>query len=156
MPHVEHKRDNFTVSTDKARLQLDMIHEFLTNAYWSKHIPMKIVRKAVKHSLCFGVYDGERQIGFARVISDYATFAYLADVFILDLYRGKGLSKWLIECVMAHPDLQELRTFILFTRDAHGLYRRYGFETITIPERVMAIHDANIYLKYAEEQSPSP
>jgi GNAT superfamily N-acetyltransferase len=154
MPHVEHRRDNFTISTDKSRLQLDVIHGFLTNSYWAKHIPMKIVRKAVRNALCFGVYDGERQIGLARVITDRATFAYLADVFILEPYRGKGLSKWLMQCVMAHPDLQGLRNWLLFTRDAHGLYSQYGFETVTSPERIMVIRNADVYLQYAEETSP--
>ncbi len=155
MPHVEYRRDNILISTDKSRLQLEVIHQFLTTSYWAQHIPMKIVRKALKHSLCFGVYDGDRQIGFARVITDRATFAYLTDVFILEPYRGRGLSKWLMQCVMSHPDLQGLRNWMLFTRDAHGLYRQFGFETITNPERAMAIRNPDVYLQYAEDQSPA-
>jgi GNAT superfamily N-acetyltransferase len=153
MPHEEYRRGNFTISTDKSRLQVDMIHQFLTRSYWAKGIPLSIVRKSVQHSLCFGVYDGERQIGFARVITDRATLAYLADVFILDPYRGKGLSKWLMECIMAHPDLQGLRTWMLFTRDAHGLYRRFGFDLLANPQDAMIIRNSNVYRQYAEEQS---
>jgi GNAT superfamily N-acetyltransferase len=153
MAQEEYRRDHFSISTDQSRLDLEMIHQFLSRSYWAKNIPLATVRKSIQNSLCFGVYDGKRQIGFARVITDRATFAYLADVFILDQYRGKGLSKWLMECIMGHPELQGLRSWMLFTRDAHGLYRRFGFETLTTPERVMVIRNPDVYGQSAEEQS---
>ena len=159
MPNVEYERDNFSISSDKARLQIDMIYQFLTKSYWAKGIPLPIVRKSIQHSLCFGVYagkrDGEKQIGFGRVITDRATFAYIADIFILDPYRGRGLSKWLMECIMAHPDLQDLRGWMLATRDAHGLYRQFGFETLTNPERIMAIRNPDVYRRYAQPDDSS-
>src|SRR5215831_14902244 len=127
---IEARRDNYLVSNDKSKLDLDVIHGFLTESYWSPGVPLRIVKKAIENSLCFGVYDGEAQVGFARVVSDYATFAYLADVFILESHRGRGLSKWMMECIMTHPDLQGLRRWMLGTRDAHGLYSQYGFETV--------------------------
>lgn len=128
----------FTVSTDPASLDLDMIHHFLaTESYWARGIDRSTLERAIRHSLCFGLYDGERQIGLARVISDYATYAYLSDVFILEPYRGKGLGKWLMECILADPGLQGLRRFSLTTRDAQGLYRRFGFRPVHHPDRHM-------------------
>lgn len=136
----EHRRGRFTISTDRRRLDLSLIHEVLsTQAYWALGRPLEVVRRSIENSLCFGVYEGERQVGFARVVSDFATFAWLCDVFILQAARGAGLGKWLVECVAAHPDLQGLRLFLLATRDAHELYRRYGgFELLEAPERFMA------------------
>lgn len=136
----EHRRGRFTISTDRRRLDLSLIHEVLsTQAYWALGRPLEVVRRSIENSLCFGVYEGERQVGFARVVSDFATFAWLCDVFILQAARGAGLGKWLVECVAAHPDLQGLRLFLLATRDAHDLYRRYGgFELLEAPERFMA------------------
>jgi len=143
---IEYRRGEFVVSTDPARLNLDVIHEFLTNCYWAKGIPREIVARSVEHSLCFGVYDGSgAQIGFARVVSDFATIAYLGDVFILESHRGLGLSKWMMECIMEHPALQGLRRWILLTRDAHGLYSQFGFTPLKSPERHMERHDAAVY-----------
>lgn len=149
---MDYTRDQYTISTDKSRLDLSVIHHFLTNSYWAKGIPLEIVQKAVEHSFCFGVYDGTAQIGFARIITDYATFAYLADVFILESHRGQGLSKWLISCIISHPELQGLRRFMLATRDAHELYRNYaGFQNLSAPERWMEITRPNIYQQSSVE-----
>jgi GNAT superfamily N-acetyltransferase len=152
---MEYHRDNFTLSTDPARLDVDAIHAFLTTAYWSPGIPREIVARAIQHSLCFGVYDGARQIGFARAITDRATYAYLADVFIIEEYRGRGLSKWLMAGILAHPDLQGLRRWSLATRDAHGLYRQFGFTELGAPERWMEIARPDIYKMKLENADPS-
>ena len=130
-------RDNFEVSSDPARLDLDAIYEFLHNAYWSQGRPRETVEKSLRNSLCFGLYDAGKQIGLARVISDYATYAYMCDVYVLEEYRGQGLGTWLIECVMQHPDLQNLTRFSLVTRDAQPLYRKFGFAEVTDPHRYM-------------------
>jgi GNAT superfamily N-acetyltransferase len=125
------QRDDYTISTDPSRLDLDVIHGFLARSYWSPGIPRETIARGIAHSTCFGVHhvrDG--QVGFARVVSDHATFGYLADVFILEAHRGRGLSKWLIECILAHPDLQGFRRWMLGTRDAHGLYARFGFSDL--------------------------
>jgi GNAT superfamily N-acetyltransferase len=143
----EQHRDPFVISTDPARLDLAGIHGFLTTSYWAKGIPLATVQAAIAHSLPFGIYEGERQVGFARVISDTATFAYLADVFVLEGWRGQGLSKWLLTCILAHPDLQGLRRWLLATRDAHGLYRQAGFQPLPAPNRWMEIHDPDIYTR---------
>lgn len=138
--------DDYTISTDKGRLDLPFIHHFLsTEAYWCQNIPMGTVRRSVEHSLCFGVYLGEQQVGFARIISDYATIAYLGDVFIMSEHRGKGLSKRLVAEIMAHPDLQGLRRWILLTGDAHGLYQQFGWKPISHPDRYMEIAIPNLY-----------
>jgi GNAT superfamily N-acetyltransferase len=136
-----------TISTDKTRLDPSVIHHFLTNSYWAKGIPYENVVRRIKNALCFGVYDGENQIGFARVISDYESFAYLADVFILESHRGQGLSKRLMETISTHPDLQNLRRFMLATADAHGLYAQYGFQEMKNVERWMEKIDLTVYLK---------
>ena len=136
----------YTVSTDKTRLDLPSIHQFLsTQAYWSLNIPFTTVKRSVENSLCFGVYFGPQQVGFARVITDYATIAYLGDVFIIPEHRGKGLSKKLVDEIMTHPDLQGMRRWILLTGDAHGLYRQFGWEPIAKPELYMEIARPNIY-----------
>ncbi|MBV7332923.1 GNAT family N-acetyltransferase [Chloroflexi bacterium TSY] len=135
----EYHRPPFTISTDPARLNLEVIHEYLTHSYWSPGIPKNVVEKAIAHSFNFGLYDGHHQIGFARVITDYATFAYLADVFVLQEYRGKGLGIWLIDCVTNCEALDGIRTFTLATRDAHGLYQKFGFETAVNSERWMSL-----------------
>jgi GNAT superfamily N-acetyltransferase len=145
--HHSWTKGGFEVSTDPARVDLGLVHEFLTNCYWAKGIPAETVRRSIENSICFGIYDGERQVGFARIISDQATFAYLADVFVLPSYRGRGLSGWLMECIVAHPDLQGLRRWMLATQDAHGLYARYGFTPIKAPERWMEVHRPDIYAK---------
>jgi GNAT superfamily N-acetyltransferase len=115
------------VSTDPARLKLDVIHRYLEGSYWAAGIPRAVVERSLRHSLGFGVYRGDEQVGFARVVTDLATFAYLADVFVLDAHRGQGLSKWLMECIVDHPDLKDLRRWHLVTRDAQGLYEQFGF-----------------------------
>jgi GNAT superfamily N-acetyltransferase len=120
-------RDDFVISTDRARLDIDVVHRYLSSSYWAKGMPRDILERGIENSLTFGVYHRDDQVGFARVITDLATYAYLSDVFIIEGYRRRGLSKWLMECVLAHPDLQGLRRFALFTRDAQGLYERYGF-----------------------------
>ncbi|MBL0330253.1 MAG: GNAT family N-acetyltransferase [Bacteroidetes bacterium] len=140
-------KGNYEISTDKSKLDIAVIHGFLSTSYWAEEIPVEIVQKAIENSLCFGVYDGERQIGFARVITDYATFGYLADVFIIESARGNGLSKWLMECILMHPQLQGLRNFCLMTQDAHTLYARYGFKNIPKPENFMAKKIDGIYKK---------
>ena len=143
---LEHRRGEFLLSTDRSRLDLDVIHHFLTNCYWAKGIPRDVVARSIEHSLCFGVYDGTGvQIGFARIISDFATIAYLGDVFLLDSQRGHGLGKWMMQCVMEHPALQGLRRWILLTRDAHGLYSQFGFTGLKSPDRYMELHNADVY-----------
>jgi GNAT superfamily N-acetyltransferase len=144
----------YQVSTDPTRLDVHLIHEFLSeHSYWARGIPRDVVARAIANSLCFGVYalgdtnpDSDwRQVGFARVSTDRATFAYLADVFILPEYRGQGLSKRLMEAVLAHPDLQGLRRWMLATADAHELYRRFGFAELSQPDRFMQRHDPDVY-----------
>lgn len=135
----------YTVTCDPARLDTAMIAEFLSSSYWAKGIPLATVKKSLANSLCFALLDEDRQVGFARVISDYATIALLNDVFVLPAYRGKGLSKWLLECVISHPELQGLRRWLLATRDAHGLYRRFGFTPLRKPEVFMERHDPDVY-----------
>jgi len=133
-------KKGFYISTDQALLNFEMIYKFLDqDSYWSKGIPPEKLRAALSNSLCFGVYHNQEQVGLARVITDKAIFAYLCDVFILPAYRGNGLSKWLIQTVRAHPDLQGLRRWLLGTADAHGLYAQFGFTVITKPERWMEI-----------------
>jgi ribosomal protein S18 acetylase RimI-like enzyme len=144
MIHESH-RDGFTVSTDPARLDVDAIHAFLTTAYWCEGIPRETVARSLAGSLNFGLYQAERQIGLARVITDGATFAYLCDVYVLPEFRGRGLGHWLMEHVMAHPDLQGLRRFSLVTRDAHELYRPFGFTEIQNPGRYMEIVRPGLY-----------
>ena len=134
---LEAHRDRFTISTDPARLDIDAICDFLTRAYWANTRPCERTEHAIQNSLVFGVYEGDRQIGVARVVSDYAVFAYLCDVFIHEDYRTHGLGKWLIETVLEHPDLKEVRRWLLATYDAHGLYERFGFAAIEEPERWM-------------------
>ncbi|HYO63532.1 MAG TPA: GNAT family N-acetyltransferase [Pyrinomonadaceae bacterium] len=138
----EWQRGEYVISTDKSRLDFGAIHEFLaTHSYWAVGRPAEVVRRSVENSLAFGLYSGARQVGFARVITDYATFAWVADVFVLEEFRGRGLSKWLMETVLAHPGLQGLRRWVLATKDAHGLYARFGFEPLRRPERWMERHD---------------
>ena len=145
MNHHSHRRDGFLVTTDPARLDIDFIHGYLVRSYWSEGIPREVVGRAISHSLCFGVYEGDNQVGFARIISDFATFAYLADVFVIESHRGRGLSKFLMECIVKHPELQGLRRWVLGTRDAHGLYEQYGFRPLAKPDRYMEIHDPEVY-----------
>jgi GNAT superfamily N-acetyltransferase len=149
---VEYRRDEFLISTDRSRLDLDVIHGFLANCYWALGIPQEVVARSITHSLCFGVYDGSgAQVGFARVVSDFATVAYLGDVFVLESHRGRGLSKWMMECITQHPALQNLRRWILLTRDAHELYAKFGFKPVKSPERYMELHRADVYETSAHE-----
>jgi N-acetylglutamate synthase-like GNAT family acetyltransferase len=136
----------YEISTDTNRLDVDVIHRFLAQeSYWSAGIPRVIVERAIGNSLCFGVYHHAAQVGFARVVTDKSTFAFLADVFILSAHRGKGLSKWLMRCVVEHETLQGLRRFLLLTSDAHGLYRQFGFAELGNPSRFMEILQQDIY-----------
>ena len=137
--------DGYEISTERHRLDLDVIHGFLTTSYWSPGIPRKTVERAVENSLCFGVYRRAEQVGFARLVTDKATFALLADLFILAPHRGKGLSKSLMQSIVGHPDLQGLRRWLLLTSDAHGLYRQFGFEALGNPSRFMEILRQDIY-----------
>lgn len=131
-------KGRYTVSTDPTQFDVDMIHQFLSKrSYWASGVPVEVVKRSIAGSLCFGVFHGHQQVGFARVISDFSTMAYLADVFILEDYRGKGLGKLLMQSIMEHPDLQHLRRWLLGTLDAHGLYRQYGFTALKAPERYM-------------------
>lgn len=143
---VEYSRGEFVISTDRGRLNLNVVHGFLTDCYWARGIPREVVARSIEHALCFGIYDGEgAQVGFARVISDFATIAYIGDVFVLETHRGHGLGKWLMQCIMQHPALQNLRRWILTTRDAHGLYSDVGFTPVKFPERYMELHRADVY-----------
>ena len=139
MQKYQPTKNGFFISTDKTLLDIDMIHRFLHGeSYWAKNIPLKIVRRSIKGSLCFGVYTKRhKQIGFARVITDKATFGYIADVFILSEYRGKGLGKWMMEEILQHPELQNFRSWHLGTKDAHTLYNKFGFESVGNSERMM-------------------
>lgn len=137
---------SFFISTDKTKLDRALIYSYLSEeSYWARGIPENVFLKSVEHSLCFGVYAEAKQAGFARVTSDFATFAYLADVFILKDYRGLGLSKMLMESIMSYPDLKGLRRWVLATADAHGIYASYGFKALAKPERWMEKHDPDVY-----------
>ncbi len=144
---MEWKRGDFTISTERNRLNRGVIHAFLASSYWARGIPRETLDRAIDNALCFGVYDGDRQVGFARVVTDCATFAYLADVFVIESHRGRGLSKWLLEAILGHPQLQGLRRWSLATRDAHGLYEQFGFRRPANPDRLMEIVDSDIYLR---------
>lgn len=144
------RRDGLLVSTNPTLLHLDTIHAFLATTYWAEGIPKETVAKALRNSLVFGVYEGPHQIGMARVITDLTTFGYLADVFVVERQRGRGVSKWLMECVMAHPSLQGFRRWMLVTRDAHGLYEKHGFRVVEHPERWMEIARPGLYKVHAE------
>lgn len=137
----------YEITSDKTRLDVDAVHAFLTKTYWSPGIPRDIVERAITNSVCFGVLSNGQQVGFARVITDKASFAYLADVYILEQHRGQGLSGRLMDAVTCHPELQGLRRMLLATRDAHGLYARYGFKPLTAPERMMEVLNPDAYSK---------
>lgn len=140
---LEVHQNGFTISTDPARLQPEVIVAALAESYWANQRSREVIERSLEHSLCFGVYRGADQVGLARVVTDYATFAYLCDVFILPSERGHGLGKWLMQTVMTHPELQGLRRWMLATRDAHGLYAQYGFTALPAPERWMERFDPN-------------
>jgi GNAT superfamily N-acetyltransferase len=147
MSGAEYRRDGFVISTQRERLDLDVIHGYLAESYWAKGIPREVVARSIQNSLCFGLFSENKQIGFARIISDYATYAYLADVFILETYRGRGLAKWLMECIVEHPKLQGLRRWTLATRDAQRLYTQFGFTPLAKPENFMELHDPDVYAR---------
>lgn len=146
MPNpIEQHRDGFTLSTDKTRLDVDAIHDFLAHSsYWAQGRPREVVVRTIENSMCFGIYDGARQAAFARVVTDCATFAWVCDVFVVEEYRGRGLGKWLMESIVTHPDLQSLRRILLATRDAHGLYSQYGFIPLDEPGRFMHRFNPNV------------
>lgn len=146
------EKENFLISTDKTLLQVDKIHQFLSNeAYWCLDIPREVVAKAIENSLCFGLYevrnDRKDQIGYARIVTDFASFAWLCDVYVQSSHRKKGLSKWLMECVLSHPDLKGLRRICLATHDAHSLYAKFGFVVANPPGNWMEIKDNDLYKK---------
>jgi hypothetical protein len=152
------KKGNFLISTDKKLLQAERVHKFLANeAYWSKDIPLAVVEKSIENSLCFGLYDISanqyEQIGYARIVTDSASFAWLCDVYVENNFRKRGLSKWLMECVLSHPDLKNLRRICLATKDAHALYTQFGFEVTRTPENWMEIKDNDLYTKMKLHQS---
>ena len=138
-------RDEYSISSDRSRLDLNLIHNYLSNeSYWASGRSREVVARSIENSLPFGIYRGDEQVGFARVVTDYATFAWVADVFVLPAHRGRGLSKWLMEIIIAHPQLQGFRRWVLSTRDAHGLYERFGFIKLHRQERWMERPDPNM------------
>lgn len=139
------EKDGFIISTDKSKLNIPYIHGFLSQTYWAENIPMETVQRSIEGSVCFGVYEGDQQVGFARVITDKATFGYLADVFVDEAYRGKGLANWLMEVILSEPELQGFRSWQLATRDAHALYAKFGFTPLDDPSRIMRKYVADIY-----------
>lgn len=138
------RKGSFYISTDKSKLDLKIIQNFLSNSYWAKNRALKTTKRSIKNSLCFGVYYKKNQIGFARVITDYATFAYLADVFILEEYRGQGLSKWLMEMILNYGEVKDLGRWSLATRDAHSLYKKFGFTNLKKPQNRMEMSRKNL------------
>lgn len=142
------KKNRYSISTDRSRFDLDLIHGFLTKCYWAEGIPRDVVRRSIENALCFAVFEDDRQVGFARVISDYATYAYVGDVFILESHRGRGLGKQLMRAIMTHPRLQNLRRWSLVTQDAHELYQQFGFTQLAKPDSYMEIRNAGVYSRY--------
>lgn len=146
MQIITERKGDFLITTNNSKLDLKVIHNFLANeSYWSKNIPFEIVKTATENSLNFGLFFKDKQIGYARVVTDFATTAYLADVFVLKEFRSQGLSKWLMEIIMNHPKLQGLRRWVLLTQDAHELYKKFGWKTIANPERWMEKHNPDVY-----------
>jgi GNAT superfamily N-acetyltransferase len=144
---IEIHRGEYTISTDQTRLNITLVHKYLSqDSYWGLGRTLESVQRSIQNSLCFGVYQGEQQVGFARVVTDYATFSWLCDVFILESHRDRGLGKWLVATIVEHPDLQSAQQFLLATRDAHELYRQYGgFEDLPMPEKWMVRRKTVIY-----------
>ncbi len=152
----EWRRGSWVISTDAGRLQIDVVHGYLSRSYWAEDIPREIVVRSIENSLCFGLYaagERERQIGFARVVTDFATFAWIGDVFVLEEERGKGLAVWMMEVIAGHPDLQGLRRWILATRDAHGLYRKTGFAPLARPDAFLERWEPEFYSRRAPQAS---
>jgi GNAT superfamily N-acetyltransferase len=144
-PPREWRRGEYVISTDRDRINPVVVHGFLSRSYWAAGIPIEIVRRSIANSLCFGLYHHDAQVGFARIVTDYATFAWVSDVFILDPHRGRGLSRWLMQTIVAHPELQGFRRWVLATADAHTLYEKFGFRPLAHPERFMERHMAHVY-----------
>lgn len=144
---MEWEQPPYRITDDPEAVDVDVVHRFLAKSYWARGIPRDIVVRSIRHSLPFSVFLGDRQVGFARVVSDRAAFAYLADVFVLESERGRGLGTWLVKTVLAHPELQGLRRWLLVTRDAHGLYRRAGFTDVADPRMLLTLHDPDIYTR---------
>jgi GNAT superfamily N-acetyltransferase len=144
---MEWRNGDLTISDDRSRTDRDSVHAFLADSYWARGIPREIVDRSIDNSLCFGLYENGRQIGFARVITDYATFGYLSDVFVLESHRARGLATWLMRVVLGHPDLRGLRRWVLVTRDAQELYRKLGFRDLEDPSRYMEIVDRDAYAR---------
>lgn len=144
------EKPTYSISTDSSRFDLDLIHDFLTKCYWAEGIPRDVVQRSIENALCFGVFEDDRQVGFARVISDYATYAYVGDVFILESHRRRGLGKQLMRAIMSHPRLQNLRRWSLVTQDAHGLYQQFGFTQLAKPESYMEIRNPGVYSRAKE------
>ena len=144
-PYLTERRGEYCLSTDPGLLDLDLIHGFLIESYWAKGIPRETVMRSIENSLCFAIYKGGTQVAFGRVISDFATYAYIGDIFVLEEFRGQGLSKWMMEAMTAHPKLQGLRRWTLLTRDAHGLYEEFGFTSVGKPDRYMELHNPRVY-----------
>jgi GNAT superfamily N-acetyltransferase len=143
--YPEWRRGAYVIRTDPARIDVGAVHAYLTRSYWATGIPLEIVRRSLQHSVNFAILHGDQLAGFGRVITDRATFGYLGDVFVLEPHRGQGLSKWLMECVVAHPELQGFRRWVLLTRDAHGLYRQYGFRDLAHPDRYLERWSPDVY-----------
>lgn len=143
----EWQRGEYTISTDPARIDLDAVHAYLSQSYWATGISRELVARCIAGSVAFGIFRGREQVGLARVITDRATFGYLADVYVLEAHRGKGLSKWLMEVILSHPELQGFRRWMLATRDAHGLYAQFGFVPVGRPESIMEILEKDLYLR---------
>jgi GNAT superfamily N-acetyltransferase len=152
MGHLNVSKGQYRLTTDPSRFDVDAVQAFLgrTGRSWAQGIPRRIIAKAIKHSLCFALLHRGKQIGFARVVTDRATYAYLCDVYVLEHYQARGLGKWMIASVMAHPDLQGLRRFQLVTRDAHGLYKRFGFKVLASPKYHMEIFRPGLYLEVGD------
>lgn len=142
---TEELKHKFYISTDKSKLDISLIHNSLKTLYWTENIPLAILSKSINNSLCFGLYEGDKQVGFARVITDYTTSALLKDVFILEPYREQGFGIWFVESILEYPELQKVAMWLLGTKDAHGLYRRYGFKDLKQPERIMIRLNPNAY-----------
>ena len=141
------ERPPYRISDDAGLVDVDVVHGFLVESYWARGIPRETVARGIEHSIPFSVFLGDRQVGFARVVTDRATFAYLADVFVVEDQRGRGLAEWLVTTVLTHPELQGLRRWLLITRDAHALYRKFGFTAVADPSMLLTRHDPDVYAR---------
>jgi N-acetylglutamate synthase-like GNAT family acetyltransferase len=144
----------YEISTDRSRLDVGLIYDFLRSSYWAQGIPRSVVERSIQHSLCFGAFLDGRQVGFARVVTDFAAIAYVADVFVVPEHRGRGIAKLLVRAILEHPELQGLRRFLLATRDAHRLYAQLGFQPLTHPEYFMTVHKPDVYAASSRDTPP--